>query len=100
VIRENLDQGRPDRVQLVFDRKIIKSTPGHFRTRVLEDGVQPSLHIAYKTSRVKQYFKEHRALRTETTINDPKDFGVNKDISQLAYLQQIGRTINRRLLDV
>jgi hypothetical protein len=100
VIRENLDQGRPDRVQLLFDRKIIKSTPGHFRTRVIEEGVQPSLHIEYKTSRVKQYFKENRALRTETTINDPRDFGVNKDLSQLAYLQQIGRTINRRLLDV
>jgi hypothetical protein len=100
VIRENLDLGRPDRVQLIFDRKIIKTTPGQFRTRVIEDGVQPSLHIEYKTSRVKQYFKEGRALRTETTINDPKDFGVNKDISHLPYLEQIGRTINRRLLDV
>ena len=100
VIRENLDLGRPDRVQLVFDRKIIKTTPGQFRTRVIEDGVLPSLHIEYKTSRVKQYFKEGRALRTETTINDPKDFGVNKDLSQLPYLEQIGRQINRRLLDV
>jgi hypothetical protein len=100
VIRENLDLGRPDRVQLVFDRKIIKTTPGQFRTRVIEDGVQPSLYIEYKTSRVKQYFKEGRALRTETTINDPKDFGVNKDLSQLPYLEQTGRQINRRLLDV
>ena len=100
VIRENLDLGRPDRVQLIFDRKVIASTPGHFRTRVIEDGVQPSLHIEYKTSRVKQYFKENRALRTETTINDPKDFGVKKDISQMPYLQKIGREINRRLLDV
>jgi hypothetical protein len=100
VIRENLDLGRPDRVQLVFERKIIKRTPGQFRTRVIEDGVQPSLHIEYKTNRVKQYFKEGRALRTETTINEPKDFGVNKDLSQLPYLQQIGRQINRRLLDV
>ena len=100
VIRENLDLGRPDRVQLIFDRKIIKSTPGQFRTRVIEHGVQPSLHIEYKKSRVKQYFKEGRALRTETTINDPTDFGVKKDISQLSYLQQIGRTVNRRLLDV
>ena len=100
VIRENLDLGRPDRVQLVFDHKIIKSTPGQFRTRVIEHGVQPSLHIEYKKSRVKQYFKEGRALRTETTINDPTDFGVKKDISQLPYLQQIGRTVNRRLLDV
>ena len=100
VIRENLDLGRPDRVQLVFDRKITKATPGQFRTRVIEDGVQPSLHIEYKSNRVKQYFKEGRALRTETTINDPKDFGVNKDLSQLPYLEQIGRQINRRLLDV
>jgi hypothetical protein len=100
VIRENLDLGRPDRVQLVFDRKIIKTTPGQFRTRVIEDGVLPSLHIEYKANRVKQYFKEGRALRTETTINEPKDFGVNKDLSQLPYLEQIGRQINRRLLDV
>jgi hypothetical protein len=100
VIRENLDLGRPDRVQLIFDRKIIKTTPGSFRTRVIEHGVQPSIHIEYKKSRVKQYFKEGRALRTETTINDPTDFGVKKDISQLSYLRQIGGSINRRLLEV
>lgn len=32
VIRDNLDLGRPDRVQLLFDRKITKRTPGRFRT--------------------------------------------------------------------
>jgi len=46
------------------------------------------------------HFKENRALRTETTINDTKDFSVGKDISNINYLQQIGRSINRRLLDV
>ena len=34
------------------------------------DGVEPSLHVEYKSSHVKQYFKGQRALRTETTIND------------------------------
>jgi hypothetical protein len=100
IIRENLDLGRPDRVQLVFDRKIIKTTPGQFRTRVIEYGVHPSLRIEYKKSSVKQYFKENRALRTETTINDPKDFGVKKGLANLPYLQKLGREINRRLLDV
>lgn len=100
VIRENLDLGRPDRVQLVFDRRIIKTTPSRFRTRVIQNGVHPSLQIEYKKSRVKQYFKESRALRTETTINDPKDFGVRKGLANLSYLQKIGRQINRRLLDV
>ena len=100
VIRENLDLGRPDRVQLVFDRKIIKTTPGLFRTRVIQHGVQPSLYIEYKRSGLKQYFKENRALRTEMTFNGPEDFGLRKDLTQLAYLQQIGRDINQRLLDV
>ena len=50
VIQENLDLGHPDRVQLVFDRRIIKSTPGVFRTRVIADGVNPSLYINYKKS--------------------------------------------------
>jgi hypothetical protein len=45
VIRENLDIGRPDQVQLVFERPITKRTPGRFRTRVLTEGVTPSLHI-------------------------------------------------------
>jgi hypothetical protein len=100
VIRENLDLGRPDRVQLVFDRKIIGSTPGRFRTQVIEAGVCPYLYIEYKKSRIKQYFKENRALRTETMINNPKDFYVGKLLSNLPFLQQIGREINRRLLDV
>jgi hypothetical protein len=70
VIRENLDIGRPSQVQLIFDRRVSRSTPGKFRTRVITDGVVPSLHVDYKNSRIKQYHKEGRALRTETTINN------------------------------
>jgi hypothetical protein len=99
VIRDNLDIGRPDRIQLVFERRVTKATPGLFRTQVVQEGVNPSLHAYYKSTHVKQYFKEQRALRTETTINDPKDFGVQKDISNLAFLQKLGRQINRRLQD-
>lgn len=100
VIRDNVDLGRPDRVQLIFEKRITKSTPGLFRTRVVQDGVNPSLHIEYRSSDLKQYFKGGRALRTETTFRDPGDFGVNKGLSNFAYLQQLGRHINRRLLEV
>jgi hypothetical protein len=100
VLRDNLDLGRPDRVQLVFDRKVVPSTPGTFRTRVIQNGVLPSLHIEYKSLDLKQYFKEGRALRTEGTFRNPKDFNVNKGLSNFDYLQQIGRQINRRLLEV
>ena len=99
VIRDNLDVGRPDRIQLVFERRVTKRTPGLFRTQVIQEGVNPSLHAYYKRTRVKQYFKEHRALRTETTINNTRDFDIGKDISNLPFLQYLGRQINRRLLD-
>jgi hypothetical protein len=100
IIRDNLDLGRPDRVQLIFDRVVTKKTPGEFRTRVIQDGVHPSLHINYKNFDLKQYFKEGRGCRTEGTFRNPKDFGINKGLSNLPYLQKVGRDINRRLLDV
>jgi hypothetical protein len=100
VIRENLDIGRPDQVQLIFNRRVTKRTPGRFRTRVLTEGVTPSLHIDYKRSRIKQYHKEGRALRTETTINNPRDFDIGKRLSNLPALRRLGFQANRRLLDV
>ena len=100
VIRENLDIGRPKQVQLIFERWVTKSTPGPFRTRVITDGVIPSLHIDYKGTRIKQYHKEGRALRTETTINNTRDFYIGKSLRNLPALRQIGFQANRRLLQV
>jgi hypothetical protein len=100
VIRENLDIGRPDQVQLIFARGVTRRTPGPFRTRVITQGVIPSLHVDYKSSRIKQYHKEGRALRTETTINNTRDFGIGKHLRNLPALRSIGFTANRRLLDV
>ena len=100
VIRENLDIGRPSQVQLIFGRHVTRQTPGRFRTRVLTEGVIPSLHVDYKNSRIKQYHKEGRALRTETTINNTRDFNIGKRLHNLSELRKIGFQANRRLLDV
>jgi hypothetical protein len=100
VIRENLDLGRPDQVQLIFGRRVTRATPGRFRTRVITNGVTPSLHIDYKSSRLKQYHKEGRALRTETTINNPRDFSCGKRLGNLPRLRQLGFQANRRLIEV
>jgi len=100
VIRENLDIGRPKQVQLIFDRAVIRTTPGPFRTRVITHGVIPSLHIDYKGTRIKQYHKEGRALRTETTINNTYDFYIGKNLRNLPALRRIGFQANRRLLQV
>ena len=100
IIRENLDLGRPEQVSLIFDRRITRRTPGRFRTRIITRGVTPSLHIDYKSNRIKQYFKEERALRTETTINDTRDFGLGRRLCNLPALRAIGFAANRRVLEV
>jgi hypothetical protein len=103
VIAENLDIGRPDYISLIFDRRIHNGrkvhTPSRFRTRVFTAGVTPSLHVEYKHTRIKQYHKEGRALRTETTINDTRDFWIGKRLCNLPALREIGFSANRRLLD-
>ncbi len=105
LIRENLDLGRPDRVQLIFARRVTRRTPGRFRTRVLTAGVIPTLHISYKHSDLKQYLKglreaEGRGLRTELTVNDTRDFEIGRGLTNLAALRQVGFQATRRLLDV
>ena len=100
IIRENLDIGRPSQVQLIFGRRVNTRTPGRFRTRVITEGVIPSLHVDYKSSRIKQYFKLNCALRTETTINNTRDFGIGKRLKNLPALREVGFQANRRLLDV
>ena len=72
VIRDNLDIGRPDQVGLIFDRRVVRRgpyrTPGRFRTRVITEGVTPSLHVDYKNTTTKQYHKlRHEVARCERT---------------------------------
>jgi len=103
LIRDNLDLGRPDRVSLLFPiRTTSRTPPPHYgyRTRVITDGVNPSLHVEHRSSHIKQYFKEDRALRTETTINNTHDFRCSKGIDNLVHLREVGDNVNRRLLEV
>ena len=105
VIRENIDLGRPEQVQLIFSRKMKKSTvaDGRCRTRIINEGVIPSLHIYYKNTHSKQYHKAAKrgaGLRTETTINNTYDFGVGRRLRNLSALRQIGFGANRRILEL
>jgi hypothetical protein len=105
VIRENIDLGRPEQVQLIFRRKLKKATvaDGRCRTRIITEGVLPSLHIYYKSTHSKQYHKaaKRRAgLRTETTVNNTYDLGIGRRLCNLPALRQIGFAANRRILEV
>jgi len=99
-IKDHLDLGRPDKVRIVFDRRITSKTPSKFSTEIITKGVDPTIQIHYKTSKVKAYFKESRALRVETTINNPRDFDVRKTLCKdnWAELVRIGAETNARFL--
>ena len=70
--------------------------PRRFHTKVITAVVEPSIQVHYRASKVKQYFKEGRALRTETT----RDFGIGRMLTPENWdaLLQIGHQINQRLL--
>jgi hypothetical protein len=90
-------------VRLLFPRRLTRRTPPPrygYRTRVITDGVEPSLHIEYKRAHLKQYFKEGQGLRTELTINNPSDFGFTKGLDQLPALRTLGDDVNRTLLSI
>jgi hypothetical protein len=99
-LRDQLDLGHPDKVQIVFGRKVTRRTPGSFQTKVITRAVAPAIQAHYKHSKVKQYFKDGRALRTETTVNDPYDFGVNRTLCADTWqaLLALGHDINARLM--
>lgn len=101
VIRDHLDVGRPDQIELIFHRRVNSRTPGRFRTRVLTEGVDPTLCCYYKSSRIKQYFKEGRALRTETVICDTGDFDIGRRVCVQNWnaLRAVGQLANRSLCD-
>jgi len=50
-----------EQVSLVLGRQVRsrgrRPTPSRLRTRVITSGVTPSVHVDYKHSRIKQYFK-------------------------------------------
>ena len=103
LIRDNLDIGRPDKVNLVFGRTINQRgrfrTPGTFRTRVITNGTGPYLYPFHNKTQDGQYLKEGRAPRAQTTLNQPRDLGRGKEPTNPAAMAKAGSAANRRLLD-
>ena len=100
VIRENLDIGRPSQVQLIFDRRVNKTTPGRFPHAGDHRWRGPVAACRLQKHPDQAVSQGGPALRTETTINNTRDFGIGKLLKNLPALRQIGFQANRRLLDV
>lgn len=105
LVADNLDVGRPDRVELIFHGPRTRSSgrPPHLdctaKTAVVTRGTDVTVNAFYKHSRIKQYLKDGRALRIETVVNSPDDLGRERRLQHLDELQAKARDVNRRLLD-
>jgi len=102
LVTDNLDLGRPDTIEIIFDRRVVtgsqRATQGTFKTKVVTRGTEITINAFYRHSRIKQYLKDGRALRIETVINSPTDLRIGRRLHNLDELQEAARAINDRLL--
>jgi hypothetical protein len=104
LLRENMDLGRPENVELLFRRGERRGQPAKilpargFRTAIDQHCEMVTINVFYKNSRVKQYLKDGVALRIETVVNSPDDLGCRRMLPNLPELQAKARAINDRLL--
>ena len=99
LVADNLDLGRPDTLEIIFDRQVRKDTVSEFKTKVITRGTEVTINAFYKHSRIKQYLKDQRALRIETVVNAPGDLGCQRRLHNLDELQARARGVNARLLE-
>jgi len=100
LVADNIDLGRPEHVELIFDRRVQRNTEGVFKTAIDRFNQGVTINVFYKHSRIKQYLKDGRALRIETVVNSPTDLGCQRRLHNLAELQTKARACNHRLLYV
>lgn len=98
LLRDNLDLGRPEHLEIVFGRRVSRTTPGVFSTRLLNRGDQVTLNLSFKHSRIKIYLKDDRALRVETVVNDTYDLGCKRGLQHLDDVVGKARACNNRLM--
>jgi hypothetical protein len=98
LVTDNLDLGRPDTIEIIFDRRVCADTISEFKTKVVSRGTEVTVNAFYKHSRIKQYLKDGRALRIETVVNAPGDLGCQRRLHDLDERQARARAVNARVL--
>ena len=95
---DNLDLGRPDNMEIIFNRQVRSTTKGVFRTAIDRDNDGVVVNAFDRHSRIKCYLKDGRALRIETVVNDAYDLGVLRRLEHFDELVAKARDANTRLL--
>ena len=93
--------GQPNKITLIFGRKITKDYKGKLQT-VIEDIQLPNpvIRSHYGNGFIKQYVRDHLLLRTEPATNNVNDYGVKKAVENLPQLRQRLESITDNYLNV
>jgi hypothetical protein len=93
--------GQPTKLAMIFGRKITKRHRGKLETVIEDlDLPNPVIRSYCRDGSIKQYVRDHLALRTEATSNNVRDFGVPKAIDSLPQLRDAMATVTDRYLTV
>src|SRR5438874_550825 len=81
--------GQPNKITVIFGRKITKQYRGKLQT-VIEDLDLPNSVIRshYGSGFVKQYVRDHLLFRTEPASNNVNDYGCKKAVENLPPLRE------------
>jgi hypothetical protein len=93
--------GRPNKITVIFGRKISKHHRGKLQTEIEDMNLpNPVIRSHYGNGFIKQYVRDHLILRTEAASNNVKDYKVNKAVQNLPILRKALSAVNDNYLNV
>jgi hypothetical protein len=98
----NRNIGRPDKLTVIFGRKVNKRYHGKLQTEIEDLHLgNPVMRSYYKNGFAKHYVRDHDVFRIEAATNNVyKDYGLNKAVENLAPLRERMQAITSRYQDV
>lgn len=89
LIDANRTIGQPNKISVIFGRKIQKNHAGKLQTVIEDlDLPNPVIRSHYKSGFIKQYVRDDSNLRTEPATNNVTDYGVGKALENLPQLKE------------
>jgi hypothetical protein len=98
----NRNIGRPDKLTVIFGRRINKLYHGKLQTEIEDMHLgNPVMRSYYKNGFAKHYVRDHDVLRIEAATNHvKKDYGINKGVENLVPLREKLQGITTRYQEV
>src|SRR5207247_2639048 len=98
----NRDIGRPNKVTVIYGRKITRRYKGKLQTEIEDLHLgNPVMRSYYKNGFAKHYVPDHDVLRIEAATNNvKKDYNINKAVDNLPALREKLQGITERYQNV